>query len=113
MLVSCSPIKNGWLSDSRYALRDLFDLERRVVVTDDDELVSSDSRHGVAWSDRSGDPAGHMTKQLICKRVTQRIIDHLEVIDVEEHHAELVPRRCEPASPWAKRSRATPGSEDR
>ena len=87
--ISWLPMCHGRLSASQDALGDLFGLDRRHVVADDDELVAAEPRHRVAGPDRVGDPFGRVPQQLVAGAVAQRVVDQLELIDVEEHHAEL------------------------
>ena len=72
-----------------HAFADAFGLESRDIVTHDDELVAADPRHRVAGTDRAGDSLGSETQERIAGAVTKRVVDDLELIDIEEHHAEL------------------------
>ena len=95
---------HGWLNGVEDALGDLLGLEHRHVVADDDELVAAEPRHGVAGPDRLLDLRGGVSQQVVTGAVTQRVVDHLEVIDVEEHHGQLRAAASRPASPWISRS---------
>ena len=72
------------------------------VVADDDELVAAEPGDGVARSDRPTDPFRGNRQQIIAGAMTEGIVDHLELVDVQEHHAELR------AAPTARAGQALP-----
>ena len=56
-------------------------------VHDDPELVASEPRDGVAVPQASAQPRAERTEQLITVRMTERVVDLLEPIQVEEEHS--------------------------
>ena len=84
-------------------LGDLLGLGRGGVLAHDDELVPAEPRHGVARPDarRSG---RRPLEQLVAGGVAQRVVDDLEVVEVEEHH-----RRAACHAPRAPPGRARAG----
>jgi len=56
---------------------------------DDSELVASQPRNRVALTDGSLDSRGDFLQQLVSGRVPQRIVDGLEMVQVDIQHGEL------------------------
>ena len=80
-------------------------LDRAVHVADlveeDGELVAGQPARGVARPDGVGQPARDLDEEPIARAVTQRVVDRLEVVEVEEQD-----RRHRPvASPTCERVR--------
>ena len=59
-------------------------LEVGRVVGQDRELVAAEPRHEVVRPHRGGDPLGHRLQQGVARRVAERVVDHLEVVEVHE-----------------------------
>ena len=59
------------------------------------ELVASEPRGEVAGTDAVGHPAGHGAEQLVADHVPQAVVHGLEVVEVDEEHAD-------PLSPLGK-----------
>ena len=53
---------------------------------DDRELVAAEAGHGVVVAHALAQPARHLQQQLVAGGVAERVVDGLEVIDVDEHH---------------------------
>ena len=51
---------------------------------DDDEFVAAEPRDGVGFAHRGREPLRDRLQQLIARIVAQRVVDPLEVIEVEE-----------------------------
>ena len=74
---------------ANHAFRDLFGLRNvRQVLAEHDELVAAEPRNGVADADDLADALGGLTKQHITGLVTEAVVHHLEVVEVEEQHRE-------------------------
>ncbi len=54
-----------------------------------DELVSAQARHGVAAAQAGRKPPGDLLQQLVAGFVSERVIDLLEAVEVEEEQREL------------------------
>ena len=66
------PIDDPWSVDGLpNALRNPFGLAYGDVITDDDEFVSPESSHGVAWPDDGLDPAHRFPEQVVADSVAQ------------------------------------------
>ena len=50
------------------------------------EFVTTKPCHGARFRQRIGEPAGDPDEQLVAGRMTQRVVDGLEVVEVETHH---------------------------
>src|SRR3954454_16038938 len=48
----------------------------------------AEARHEVAFTDRPAQSPGNLDKQQVACVVTQRVVDLLEVVEVEQHHRE-------------------------
>jgi len=59
------------------------------VLDDDGELVAAEPRHGVDLAHRCVQPFGGVDQDLISHLMPQRVIDHLELVQVAEQHGEL------------------------
>ena len=76
-----------------HALQHGHDLERRMrrieAGQDHDELVAAEARDGVALAHRAGQPLRDRLQQLVAGIVAERVVDALEVIEVEEDARDL------------------------
>ena len=85
------------------------DVDGDVVVGDvvqhDDELVATEPRNGVDRAPAGAQPLGHLDEQLVARGVTERIVDRLEAVEVDEQHrrAQAVTARAL-ANVWLSRS---------
>ena len=58
---------------------------RRIEARqDDDEFVAAQARDGVGFAHRRGEPLRDRLQQLVAGIVTQRVVDALEMIEIEE-----------------------------
>ena len=62
-------------------------LQRLVagVLQQDHELVAAQPRHGVAPGHAGAQALGDLLQQLVALLVAQRVVEHLEVVQVDEH----------------------------
>ena len=64
---------------------------RRLEARDDDrEFVAADPGHEVLPPHRSPQPRGHRAQQFISGAVTKRVIEMLEIIQVDQEQARFV-----------------------
>ena len=56
----------------------------------DQELVATETGHEVARAHAPSDPIGDLAQHEVAGRVTVRVVDALEAVDVDEHHGALV-----------------------
>ena len=59
------------------------------VGLDDGELVAAEPRHGVGLAHARQEARGHLFQQVVARRVSQRVVDVLEMVEVEvvdRHH---------------------------
>jgi hypothetical protein len=61
-------------------------LEVRYAALDHDELVSADARDGIAGTERGAEALGDLGQKGIADRVTQRVVDGLEPVEVHQEH---------------------------
>ncbi len=52
----------------------------------DRELVATEARHGVAIAQRSAQPVGDLAQHRVAGDVTERVVDALEAVEVEQQH---------------------------
>jgi hypothetical protein len=64
-----------------------------AVGQQDRELVAAQPRDGVARAQHAGDPRADELEQLVAAVVAERVVDLLELVEVEQHHDRLVPSR--------------------
>ena len=83
--VAGPPIRYGARSSrtSRSAIA-IGALEVGRVLGQDRELVAAEAGHEVALADRPGDPLGDRDEQRVAGRVAERVVDDLEVVEVDE-----------------------------
>jgi hypothetical protein len=60
----------------------------RRVVDEQRELVAAEPRGGVRRAHRRRQPPGHRRQQLVAGAVAHRVVDHLEVVQVDEEDAD-------------------------
>ncbi len=53
------------------------------------ELVAADAERGIGAADRHGDELAHLGEELVADGVALRVVDPLELVDVDEHEREL------------------------
>ena len=58
----------------------------RSVLQQDGELVATEPRRGVARAQATAQPVGDGTQQLVAGTVAEAVVDHLEVVEVDEGH---------------------------
>ncbi len=71
--------------------------QRRLVGLDDAfqqhrEFVAAQARDDVARLQAGADAAADLEQQVVADQVTDRIVDHLEAVQVDEQHGELFAR---------------------
>ena len=60
----------------------------RRVVDEQRELVAAEPRGGVGRAHRRRQPPGHRRQQLVAGAVAHRVVHDLEVVQVDEEHAD-------------------------
>ncbi len=58
-------------------------LDRRL---EDDEFVAAEARHHVGVADDLAQPVGHRAQQLVAAGMAERVVDLLELIEIDEQH---------------------------
>ena len=61
----------------------------RVALDEDHELVAAEPPNGVAIAQQPSQPGTDDAQQLVARGVTEGVVDHLEAVEVQEHHREL------------------------
>ena len=88
LTVSCSSrslILTGSRSSPITSSAELIGVDERArVVSNDDELVATHARDGVARPQPGPEPIGDGLQRLVAARVTDTVVDLLEVIDVDD-----------------------------
>ena len=84
------------LDRAQQLVRDLGDVVARRVVQQHDELVAAEARHHVARAQACGDARGHGLQQAVADEVPQRIVDALEVVEVDEQQRQRRVGRARP-----------------
>ena len=56
------------------------------ILAQDDELVTGDSRQGVARAEHLAQALGHGHQHLVADPVTERVVDALEPVEIDEEH---------------------------
>ena len=88
----CSPLSStsGLGDRGREPLGDVDGAARAVDVgADDDELVAAQARDRVRRADRGGQPGREGQQHLVAGGVTERVVDHLEAVEVEHEHRDV------------------------
>jgi hypothetical protein len=57
----------------------------------DRELVAAEPRHHVAAAHPGAEPPGDFLQELVAGMVAERVVDHLELVDVENASTPVVP----------------------
>src|SRR5207253_5868146 len=71
-------------------LGDADDFERIRVGQQKQKLVSADAADIVDAANTSAKPMGDLFQSDVADSVPQRVVDALEVVDIDEHHQRLV-----------------------
>ena len=73
------------------ALGDLHGAPLGILVADHEhgELVAAEPGDDVVAADRVHEPGRDAAQQLVADRVPERVVDALEVVEVDEHHRDL------------------------
>jgi hypothetical protein len=86
---------------------DLLAVRRRLdVLEQDGELVATQPGSGVALAQHGADALGRLAQQRVAGRVPERVVDGLEVVEVEEQHAVAA------GAPGARHGVAEPVAEE-
>ena len=56
------------------------------VLAHDEEFVASEARHRVARPHRHPQPAADLDERVVARRVAVRVVDLLEVVEIDEQH---------------------------
>jgi hypothetical protein len=64
--------------------------EVRRIDQDDRHLLTARAGHGSAPADRPPDPTGHLLQHEVARGVPVRVVDRLEVVDVERDQTDAV-----------------------
>ncbi len=80
------PTGNGSRSRSAQRGRDPLGILEIDVVQQDRELVAAQSGDRVGRADPLAQPPAHQHQQLVPDVVPQRVVDVLEVVQVDQHH---------------------------
>ena len=62
----------------------------RDARNEERELVAAEARDGVALAHVLLDPLGDLAQQLVADGMSERVVDDLEAVEVEEEHGELL-----------------------
>jgi hypothetical protein len=57
-----------------------------VIVGDHDEFVAAQPTYQIGLVDRRADPVGQHDQHLVTDGMSVQIVDHLEIVDIEEQH---------------------------
>ncbi len=68
-------------------------LLRADAGDDDDELVAADPRDDVAGARTGAQLAAYLGEDIVAGLMSERVVDFLEAVDVDEHERELIVRR--------------------
>ena len=86
--------REGFRDDFEHLPGDSRDVARLGdVLQQQDEFVAALPAHGVGRAHAAGEPSGHLLQELVAHLVTERIVDDLEAVEVEEQHRDP---RCRP-----------------
>jgi hypothetical protein len=56
------------------------------LLQDDRKFVAADARDGVAFADRLLQTPRDLPQELVADRMSERVVDDFEVVEVEEQH---------------------------
>ena len=82
--MSTPPRRIGAASALRHAAGQRDGVGLVDVLADDDELVAAEAGDQVAGAHGGAQPVGHLDEQLVAGGVAERVVDDLEVVEVEE-----------------------------
>ena len=84
---------NGLLDARDQLVGDLLELIRvaGVLARQNRELVAAEARDQTARADDLPQPRSEIAQQLVAEVVAERVVDLLEAVEVEQHHAERRP----------------------
>jgi hypothetical protein len=71
-------------------------MDRNRCKLHDREFVAAEPRDGVVFGHAFAEPAGNFLQQRIADRMAERVVDFLEMIEIEAEHRELVATLDEP-----------------
>ena len=78
---------SGWaISARRRSAISTGDIGGADVAQHDDELVAAEAAQHVAVAHDGAQPLAHAAQQLVADTVAEAVVDHLEVVEVDEHH---------------------------
>jgi len=85
-----SPATEGRRQRVADATPDLTDVARRRSwrVDEDGELIASEPRDLVASAQRTAQPCTDLPQERISRRMTERVVDLLEAVEIEEQHGD-------------------------
>ena len=63
---------------------------RRRTFHEDEELIAADPGHGVVVARRDAQPFGQLADDIVARRVSERVVDRLEAVDVDEQDRQLL-----------------------
>ena len=91
--ISCSAISNGFSSAEMDAGVHCVGvlLVSSELLDEDRELVTAEPRDGIRGPDAGVEPYGHLAKEVVSRRVAQRVVHRLEVVEVHEQNRETAP----------------------
>jgi hypothetical protein len=96
---SSAPSVNGCCERVQQAPSDQLGAGReRELLGDHDELVAAEAPERVDVADHAVEPGGDRAQQLVADAVTERVVDGLEVVEVDEqrrHRRLAATRACE------------------
>ena len=61
----------------------------RGLFQDHHEFVAAEAGHDIARTQSAAQPVGHFHQQHVAGLVPERIVDHLEAVEIDEQHREL------------------------
>ncbi len=82
------------IDTSRFAVSEARGLVR--ALEQDSELVAAEPRHAVALANALGQHVGDLDQGLVPGLVAERVVDHLEAVDVDEQHRRAVVVAADP-----------------
>src|ERR1700692_3829891 len=59
-----------------------------------DKFISAQAAHGIGAANTSDQSIGDRLQQFVATCVSQRIIDFLEIIEINKHHCQFLPIAC-------------------
>ena len=95
---------DGLLDACHQATRDRLELIRvaGVLTRKHRELVAAEPRHEPLGSDHLPQPRSEIAQHLIAEVVAERVVDLLEAVEVEQHHAERLARPSRGRDPFVE-----------